>query len=432
MGTAILAADLLLQMQRMIQPSTPDSNLDVEGGENDFPGYFNEAMNREIADKPGASLNNNLTGEVCSVKDYSKNASSEGLGIQLETIVDESNIMKLDDTVIAEMNASLFLSLLGFSNEDIKTALHSMGEADSPSDIKTVDFLKNLGFGEETAKEIVAQVIAQVNSAINSGQTEKINSENSITQVLAPLQNYNDLISNIKQIIFNGLQEKTLSSSEKAFLKPAFEPLKKADAINSLLAQQIDSPSPYVEGKEQNVDSDISGGDNFSLNAKEYVALKQGDSVSKAGVENISQLPKTVVDRAVINQIVEKASIFIRRERNEIKIHLDPPSLGSVHIKVSMESHNMKATMVTDTPYVKEVIESNLGELKRSLSELGIKVDQFSVLVGNGYDYKNGRHDLISQIEQTDEVRHEVVNLSDSKIEAGGNIDSRNIINIFI
>ncbi|MBI3813966.1 MAG: flagellar hook-length control protein FliK [Nitrospinae bacterium] len=515
METAFLAADLLSQLQTISQSSTPNGNSDVEVGENDFPVYFNEAMNREIADKPDSPLKDNLPSEVYSTEGYSEDTSSKDLGIQLQAVVNESNIMEVNDTVITEMNAAIFLSIQGFSSRDIETALQSAGEANSSSDIKAVDFLKNLGLSEDAAKEMVAQVIAQVNSVFNSGQIEKINSENSITPLLKLSQNYNEIVNNIKQIASDEPQQKTISSVEKAFSEPVFEPLQKGDTVNPLRIQQTDSGAldtlkeikdiiskdylppvkfsagevktaklsdksgniapfdgsgfdgesidslptvkistgelkttklsdksgniapllsamSHKEGKEQNIDSDLSGGDNFSLGAKEYTVLKQGDSTGKAGAENIAQSQKTIIDKTVINQIVEKAAIFIRGEKNEIKIHLEPPSLGSVHIKVSMESHNMKATMVTDTPAVKEVIESNLGDLKRSLSDAGIKVDQFSVLVGSGYDYKNGGHDLIHQMEKADVSEHESVNANDKKIDAAGNINSQNIINIFI
>jgi flagellar hook-length control protein FliK len=524
METAILSADLISQLQTMPQSSTPNGNSDVEGGENDFPVYFNEAMNGKIADKPESPLKDNLTCEVFSAEGYSENASSEDLGVQLQAVVNKSNIMEVSDTVITEMNAAIFLSILGFSSKDIETALQSMSEvnpspdiktvdflgfsgkdietalqsadeANSPSDIKAVDFLENLGLSEDAAKEMVAQVINQVSSIFNSVQTEKTNGENSIMPLLKLSKNYNEIVSNIKQIASDEPQQKTTPNIENAFSKPVLDTLKKGDMVNPLRIEETDSGALYTlkeikdiisnklenvslldvseadgvsvdlppaakistdevkiaklsdksgniaqlapaismgEGKEQNIDSDISGGDNFSLGAKEYAVLKPGDSAGKVGVENIAQPQKTIIDKAVINQIVEKAAIFTRGEKNEIKIHLDPPSLGSVHIKVSMESHNMKATMVTDTPYVKEVIESNLGELKRSLSESGIKVDQFSVLVGNGYDYRDGGHDLIHQMEKADSSEYESVSANDEKIEVTGNINGQNIINIFI
>ncbi len=495
METAILAANVLSQLQAITQPSAPDDNLDTESGENDFPVYFNEAINKEIGGGSGSPVKDNLTCEVCNTETYSDDAASKDLSIQLQAVVNGSNIMEASDTVITEMSASIFLSMMGFGSEDIKAALQSMGGTNSSPDIKAVDFLENLGFSEETAKEMAAQVIVRGNSAFDSVHAEKINSENSIMPVLKFSKNYNEMLSNIKRIASDEPQQKTAPNIENAFSEPILDTLKKGDMVNPLRIGQTDSGALYTlkeikniisgklensslldlseadgvsldlppqakipagevkivkssdksgniaalapavsqgEGNEQNIDFDLSGGDNFSLNAKEYAVLKQGDSTGKSGVENIAQSQKTIIDKAVISQIVEKAAIFIRGEKNEIKIHLDPPSLGSVHIKVSMESNNMKATMVADTPLVKEVIESNLGDLKRSLSDSGIKVDQFSVLVGNGYDYKNGKHDLMHNAEQSDASEPNAVNLTDKKIEAIGNIDSRNIINIFI
>ena len=157
--------------------------------------------------------------------------------------------------------------------------------------------------------------------------------------------------------------------------------------------------------------------------------LKGFDSVATGGTENTSQSSKASLSNAVINQIVENAQIIVKGDKKEIKIHLDPPSLGSIHMKVTMESHSMKVTAIADTPYVKEVIESNLNELKRSLADSGIKVEQFSVFVGHGYNHNNTGHELIHHTDKIDMPDN--IDMVDRKIDIK-RIVNNNLINIFV
>ena len=185
-----------------------------------------------------------------------------------------------------------------------------------------------------------------------------------------------------------------------------------------------------IDSDSLTVDKSLS--ENRELSNK-YASLNTGlkgfDSVATGGTENTSQSSKTALSNSVINQIVENAQIIVKGDKKEIKIHLDPPSLGSIHMKVTMESNSMKVTAIADTPYVKEVIESNLNELKRSLADSGIKVDQFSVFVGHGYNHNNTGHELIHHTDKIDIPDN--VDIVDRKIDIKG-IVNNNLINIFV
>ena len=89
----------------------------------------------------------------------------------------------------------------------------------------------------------------------------------------------------------------------------------------------------------------------------------------------------------------------------------------------------MKVTAIADTPYVKEVIESNLNELKRSLADSGIKVEQFSVFVGHGYNHNNTGHELIHHTDKIDMPDN--IDMVDRKIDIK-RIVNNNLINIFV
>ena len=461
MEISILQTDFIGSPQLLSQDSIiGDKNNCMECSESDFQEFLDKISE-------GININNSMQD-----KNVTDNANSE--------------ITTIDSM---EISASLFLSMLGINpdiakpnstNIDVK----SIGCKDLKS-VTAVDFLKNLGFSEDNARGIVAQVV-------NTNQKlEGINKVNSNTKILSQIDYAGSLNKNIlpeggqKNIPPDSVQiQKSLEDiknivSDKLELNPAEIESKflidKQDVLDKIFDKEsvkenlkilngftdnslrtenedvsinnnvkvshnlelIDKKESSSLDSEKTTDSDSLNLDKSFPEMREvsvkYISantvLKGFDSVATGGTENTSQSSKTALSNTVINQIVENAQIIVKGDKKEIKIHLDPPSLGSIHMKVTMESNSMKVTAIADTPYVKEVIESNLNELKRSLADSGIKVDQFSVFVGHGYNHNNTGHELIHHTDKIDIPDN--VDIVDRKIDIKG-IVNNNLINIFV
>ncbi len=461
MEISILQTDFIGSPQLLSQDSIiGDKNNCIECGESDFQEFF---------DKASRGINNSMPSDIVTDNTNSEIATVDSM----------------------EISASIFLSMLGI-NPDIARLnstnidLKSFGYKDLEN-VAAVDFLKNLGFSEDNARSIVAQVV-------NTGQKlEGINKANGNTQILSQKDYEGSLNKNIlpeggqKNTSPDSVQmQKSLEDiknivSDKLELNPAQieskflidkqdvpdkifnkesvkENLKILNSFtdnNSLMTENedaainnkdvkvshnlelIDKKESSLLDSEKTIDSDSLNLDKSSPEIREVsvkyasanTGLKGFDSVATGGTENTSQSSKTALSNTVINQIVENAQIIVKGDKKEIKIHLDPPSLGSIHMKVTMESNSMKVTAIADTPYVKEVIESNLNELKRSLADSGIKVDQFSVFVGHGYNHNNTGHELIHHTDKIDIPDN--IDIEDRKINIKG-IVNNNLINIFV
>ncbi len=87
-------------------------------------------------------------------------------------------------------------------------------------------------------------------------------------------------------------------------------------------------------------------------------------------------------DAKVIHQILNKISLRSHGNQNEIKVRLEPPSLGTVRMNVTTSGDAVKTVIMTDNNTVKQIIESNLAQLRDSLNGNGLKVESFTVLVG--------------------------------------------------
>lgn len=89
----------------------------------------------------------------------------------------------------------------------------------------------------------------------------------------------------------------------------------------------------------------------------------------------------------LFSQIVEYAKVMVNGGGSEMEISLKPEHLGKLQLKVTIENEIVTAKFIAESQQVKEVIESNLGQLKRDLQANGMQVD--TILVSVGYQQGN-------------------------------------------
>lgn len=99
------------------------------------------------------------------------------------------------------------------------------------------------------------------------------------------------------------------------------------------------------------------------------------------------KMPQPVKTSDLINQVVEQTKVIIGHDRTEMVIHLKPDHLGKLELKVVTEQGIVAAKFIAESQQVKEIIETNMQQLKESLQKQGINIDGVSVQVGQ--DKKN-------------------------------------------
>lgn len=93
--------------------------------------------------------------------------------------------------------------------------------------------------------------------------------------------------------------------------------------------------------------------------------------------------PQEILERSVVDQIVSKATFTSKNGQSEMRIQLDPPSLGTVKVQITVEGEKVSANVLTDNSIARDIIERNIQHLRNSLSDQGLKVEHMSVNVGN-------------------------------------------------
>ncbi len=93
----------------------------------------------------------------------------------------------------------------------------------------------------------------------------------------------------------------------------------------------------------------------------------------------------------VMNQIVEKAVMRADKGRPEINIKLKPDFLGNVRMNIVTDRQQVMVRIITDVPAVKEIIESNISQLRAGLQNQGLEIDKFDVFVNQDSDHQGKR-----------------------------------------
>lgn len=95
----------------------------------------------------------------------------------------------------------------------------------------------------------------------------------------------------------------------------------------------------------------------------------------------------------VLKQITEKVTVNILEDKSEMLIKLKPDNLGKVTMQIAVENGNITAKFLAESERVKEILESNMQELKDHLAKQGMAVQDLSVSVGN----ENKEHGMFEQ-----------------------------------
>ena len=83
----------------------------------------------------------------------------------------------------------------------------------------------------------------------------------------------------------------------------------------------------------------------------------------------------------VYQQIGKKVVWSLRNNEEKIKLTLDPPDLGNIYMEINREKGNIKATLWTDNPATKEILEAHQIQLSRILKDDGFKLEKFDVFL---------------------------------------------------
>lgn len=167
--------------------------------------------------------------------------------------------------------------------------------------------------------------------------------------------------------------------------------LPKAASTPALSATPEEGPSQSFASLVESLEKSGGAGKHLSANADTSL-----DAVSPSGARGHAASPSAAIDAAkgeptptqtlpkeeVVQQIVDSARLRLGSGQSEMRIQLKPEHLGRVRLNIATEQQQVVVKVVADLPMVKELLESNLHQLRTELQGQGLEIHKFDVSVG--------------------------------------------------
>ena len=323
--------DLLSDILNDPMPSPQDTSLLLALSQNGNAAEGLEGDSATLSSKNGVALNSlgSETGvaESQQATDKPMSAGSEEVKAPKETNELAALLSSLDDALQSDKQ-----KLAAVDNLTRRVETSELGQ--TPAGKSFVDSLKALS--------------AELKNQQNIGETPPINLNQLVTEALNQ-QSSTEHAAALEAHVSGSLQQ--ISSIANSGL--SLEPATRDNLVNQFqnaLANRESATSQLEAAKAQN--------------------QQQNQILDKA--INM-QKPEAAQDLA------NKVQVMLNQKNMVADIRLDPPDLGQMQIKISMQGDTASVSMVVQSQAAREALEHNQPRLKELLDQQGIELGQSSV-----------------------------------------------------
>jgi flagellar hook-length control protein FliK len=367
--------------------SQPNTGQDFQA---DFSKSFEQTAFTDTIDltsSKGYSINNNdsfnskgneniINREDTSIKENPDRSQRDGNNNKPEPVKDKTSDRPTEKT--AEKT----------DQKEIKEKTDESQAQTKPGDNKATNKTK-----EETAqsvKEVLKKYQAQNNELLEI--KENVNSNISKSRAT-------DANTTAEKVIMKDIGEGKETGEKSTGEQPQEGKSEKGEQLEAKMMKSLE-----VEGKEGTATKNETKAqknqnkqDNAFLNlvndsSKDLNKVDETKVQKAANHQNLLQQYENLKER--ISDNVENSIKFLMSSgESKVTMQLQPPELGKVEVELFMKDKQISAKINTENIAVKEVILSNLDQLKSNLANAGNHIDKFEVEVGgfkNNFDQHLG------------------------------------------
>ncbi|MBF0464829.1 MAG: flagellar hook-length control protein FliK [Nitrospirae bacterium] len=290
--------------------------------------------------------------------------------------------------------------------KDIKKSADEPKQDDKNTDVKNTDVKntdvksnKDTGSAEKILTdtkpdtEALLKELAAKNSNPNE---EKVQATDAMNAAVKNLFKDNTDANALKENTDANLpKEKTDSNAPKQKFDPNMLKSQNLDTGDTLTKDVVqsqtdnntgekkqDKPADIKTGKEQVVEINDTQGTQQAIGAEK---AQQNTMAAPHNVNNEIAVPKTPL------QINDHTFSISKLSDSSIEVRLEPDGLGSVKIHLNMENGTIHADIRASDEASRAIIEKNLNDIVKALTQEGLTVGDFSVSLkdrGNQGEYK--------------------------------------------
>lgn len=154
------------------------------------------------------------------------------------------------------------------------------------------------------------------------------------------------------------------------------------EQAKNILAQQFD----FSSNTNSNLGLSNQASSNSIQNIQASLSGKNADLASKS---KPLALPKTYATRTMhkVEEIIKELSKA--KDGKTISVRLDPPSLGSLKVDVSLKEGSLMAKITAESSQVGQFLKDKAVELQQLLRKSGINVDEVNVWLGSQGEFSD-------------------------------------------
>ena len=322
-----------------------------------------------------------------SAEDFS---NSEKLGQMVEKLGDQLQLSSSQKELLAELTKEVSNQIAGADNKPVEKQL--IAETSKAIEGQTVSDSQNTDLSG-----IAENIKSKLNELLQKAQSETEAIRSEVSKVIEAMksQSQNRVVINTSESLTETVAATAVSGAEQNQVNAAATKAdsKATDKVKEEKGEVNDPVDENDRGATEVKTASVQVNTSSEQNPQEQALSAFADI--KTGAQNIQsqvtkaefKMPQTVKPSDLINQVVEQAKVVIGHDKTEMVIHLKPDHLGKLELKVVTEQGIVAAKFIAESQQVKEIIETNMQQLKDSLQKQGINIDGVSVQVGQ--DKKN-------------------------------------------
>ena len=372
--------------------SAPDASFTTETVDVNYPSK-NETITSKIDTAPTTTRNNIINDSLneLNIKNYQPeitqsinlNEKNNSLLSQLKNLnlTSDQNNLKIDEILSEDShfarvdqvkNHDLVDKILNNNNETSVKQSNFQNEkivTPSPDNERVqIDFSLN-----ETVKNIIQPVTVSKMKSVES--EELVN----ITDINSSQDQVTDLTSKLLKNNKNLTGIKTEDASAKVI-----------DHINDQVKRShddvvIDTIQPAQQGQQ------------FSNNMMKSIEVNELASQAPDLAQRYSKSTGETVEQEVKFEIINSLKNNSQDDSYHVLIKIYPPELGQVVAKLHMDQGNSSLVLLADNNHVKDILQTNMPQLREELKQAGIQVNHVQVDINTNAGNTSGEQSSSSQ-----------------------------------
>lgn len=257
----------------------------------------------------------------------------------------ENKAKKVDEAV--ENAVSAMAQILDTSIQDIQDALEVL-------EFDEVDLLDSAN---------ISEIVVEVTGA--SDVVDIMTDEALFTDVKEIMQEVDGLSAELADEL--GVSVDELNEAAKSIMDEAQS---QAEVLSTV------KTSDESDGDETAGDGTDNGQMNFTQTFVENIreAAQKADNVEAGYATDMNE---------IYNQVSESLKVNMTEDITEMEMNLHPASLGNVKIHIAKRDGMITASFTTQNEQVKAALETQIVELKESMNEQGIKVENIEITLAS-------------------------------------------------